>query len=294
MLSAAFVFQAGILSACSETASTPLPPDGGSNGPAPDAGSNDPSPDAGGNGPPTGMVTIPAGSFAMGSPAGESGRDEDEGPKLDLTLSAFAMDVTPVTTEAFEARMSDVTAQDPLAKWWTESTTPAEWLGECNIESSRRDHPVNCVNWYAAQAYCRLDGGDLPTEAEWEYAARAGSDSAFWWGSAFAPDRVVSSVACGARGCGDATSAVVQSGQRCNPWGLCDIIGNVWQWTKTDYQEQLGAYVNVASAEAAPKNPVHRGGSWLDNVSSLFRSAHRGLAFPKNGLTGVGFRCVRR
>jgi formylglycine-generating enzyme required for sulfatase activity len=152
---------------------------------------------------------------------------------------------------------------------------------------------MNCVTWAVARAYCRDRGGDLPTEAEWEYAARAGTTTSYPWGPSFDPTRAIQSVECGARGCRGATSPVVQEGPRCNAWGVCDVVGNVWQWTLTDYREELGAYVSEVPS-ATPSNPVHRGGAWLDNVASLFRSAHRGLNYPDHGLTGVGFRCVVR
>ncbi|RKH49769.1 formylglycine-generating enzyme family protein [Corallococcus llansteffanensis] len=251
------------------------------------------APTPGHEGPSRGTVWLPAGRFEMGSPAGESGRDVDEGPRTELAFERFEMDVTPVTTQAFAARQEQVRARDPQARWWTDAQTPGMWLGRCNLSSPRVDHPVNCVDWRAARAYCELVGGALPTEAEWEYAARASTTTAYWWGASFDAEHVVGSVACATRGCGGGTAPVVQAGARCNAWGLCDMAGNVWQWTATAYQEHLGAEGAAAPSEV-PAKPVHRGGSWLNHVPSLFRSAHRGLSYPQNGLTGVGFRCVRR
>ncbi|RKG77361.1 hypothetical protein D7V88_31075 [Corallococcus terminator] len=244
--------------------------------------------------PASGRVWLPAGRFEMGSPAGEAGRDVDEGPRTEWAFERFEMDVTPVTTRAFAALQEQVRAKDPQARWWTDAQTPGTWQGRCNLESPRADHPVNCVDWQAARAYCELVGGALPTEAEWEYAARASTTTAWWWGASFDAEHVVSSVACATRGCAGSTAPVVQAGARCNAWGLCDMVGNVWQWTATAYQEQLGAEEGTVAPSDVPEKPVHRGGSWLNHVPSLFRSAHRGLAYPKNGLTGVGFRCVRR
>ncbi len=238
-------------------------------------------------------VQVPAGRFVIGSPEGEPGRDADEGPELEVSVPALRMDRSPVTAREFEARLAEVSAKDPQAQWWTEAATPPEWTGKCNLGSARGDHPMNCLNVRAARAYCRLLGKDLPTEAEWEYAARAGARTPFWWGAAFDGARAVSSVACGARGCAGSTSPVATAGPRCNAFGLCDMVGNVWQWTVTAFEERLGAYVSVIP-EDAPANAVHRGGGWVNHIDSLFRSAHRGLNKPKHGLTGVGFRCVRR
>ncbi|WP_404370110.1 formylglycine-generating enzyme family protein [Corallococcus coralloides] len=243
--------------------------------------------------PPPESVWLPAGRFEMGSPAGEPDRDVDEGPRTEVAFERFRMDVTPVTARAFAARREQVRAKDPQARWWTDAETPNGWLGRCNLDSERREHPVNCVDWRAARAYCELVGGALPTEAEWEYAVRASTTSTFWWGASFDAQHVVGSVSCGARGCLGGTAPVVQSGPRCNGWGLCDMAGNVWQWTATGYQERLGEDA-PPDASGVPEKPVHRGGAWLNHIPSLFRSAHRGLAYPKNGLTGVGFRCVHR
>lgn len=229
----------------------------------------------------------------MGSAPGEAERDDDEGPTQELDVPAFALDVTPVTTRAFEARVTEVLRAEPAARVWRDAETPAGWWGRCNLGSPRGDHPVNCVEHGAARAYCRLLGGDLPTEAQWERAARAGAHHTYVGGDAWEDDRVVSSVACGARGCRGSTAPVVLSGPRCNAWGLCDMTGNVWQWTATGYAEALGPYAAVAGGPGTPTpRPVHRGGSWLNHVRGLFRVAHRGLHQPEHGLTGVGLRCA--
>lgn len=243
--------------------------------------------------PEVGRVAAPAGIFMMGSPAGERDRDPDEGPRIEVRVEGFEIDRTPVTVRAFEMRMGELHLDGSQAHWWLENETPSSWLGKCNLGSGRKEHPVNCITWTAARAYCQLAGDDLPTEAEWEYAARAGSKTAYPWGSTFKPAHVVSSVQCAMRGCRGSTAPVTTTGPRCNAWGVCDAIGNVWEWTLTDYAEQLGPYVSTTAA-ALPARPVHRGGAWLNEVSMLFRSAHRGLNYPAHGLTGVGFRCVRR
>lgn len=233
----------------------------------------------------------------MGSPETEPFRDGDEGPPLTLTLGSFLMDVTPVTVAQFSLAVSVIEARTPDDRWHTEAQTPENWLAKCNLGSSRTTHPMNCISWLAARTYCQLLQGDLPTEAQWEYAARATTTGAFWWGESFDSVHAVSSVACNARGCRGATEAVALNGPRCNTWGLCDIVGNVWQWTLTDYREQLQDDValppDVLQGVAAhPVHPVHRGGAWLDDRPGLFRSAHRGLNYVNHGRTGVGFRCV--
>jgi formylglycine-generating enzyme required for sulfatase activity len=239
------------------------------------------------------MVTVAGGRFSMGSPKGEVGHDEDEGPSLDLTMPSFRIDRTPVTAASFTKVMAEIEALDPLAKWTVESETPHTWPGKCNLGSSRTEHPANCVTWRAARAYCHLRGADLPTEAEWEYATRASSTTAYWWGAAYEGGHSVDSVQCNKRACRKSTEPVVITGPRCNALGICDLTGNIWQWTQTEYHERLDASVQTVSTKIIAK-PVHRGGAWLDNVQTLLRSAQRGLNYPEHGLTGVGFRCVMR
>jgi formylglycine-generating enzyme required for sulfatase activity len=246
---------------------------------------------AGGEAPLT--VEVPAGSFVMGSPAAEPGRDPDEGPQQTLAMAAFAVDVTPVTAGAFMARTAEVAALDPQARWYTPADQPGSWTGQCNLGTDRLDHPANCVDWRAARAYCRVRSMDLPTEAEREYAMRAGSVDAYSWGATFDAAHVVSSVPCGTRGCAGGTQPAVTSGPRCNAWGACDTCGNVWEWTLTEYQQELGPYVTLV-LDTVPNAPVMRGGAWVNEQASLFRSAHRGLAQFASGLTEIGFRCVAR
>lgn len=235
-------------------------------------------------------VAVPAGTFIMGSPADEADRDKDEGPQQTLSISAFEMDKNPVTVAEFVQLASRLEAAD-AAPWSVASDTPASWQGRCTIGGDVPDAPATCVPWATARAYCQERGGGLPTEAQWEYAARAGAVTAYPGGSDYAAEHAVSSVDCGRRGCLGAAAPVVDSGPRCNSWGLCDLSGNVWEWTSTDYRESLGDDLDTPVV-GEPKRPVHRGGAWLDNEPFLFRFALRGLNYPGHGLTGVGFRCA--
>lgn len=240
-------------------------------------------------------IALAAQSFQMGSDDDEPLRDADEGPRQPIAVGAFAIDRTPVTVRAFGERLAEVRAAVPGATILSDAETPDGWLGRCNLGSAREDHPMNCVPFEAARAYCRLLGGDLPTEAERELATRAGAGTAYAWGDTFDAAHAVSSVGCGIRGCRGGTASVVSDGPRCNALGICDLSGNVWEWTLTDYAPELGPYTAVTPAlDVVPSAPVHRGGSWLDEDPRRFRSAFRGLAYPENGLTGVGFRCVVR
>ncbi|MBN8610722.1 MAG: formylglycine-generating enzyme family protein [Deltaproteobacteria bacterium] len=240
-----------------------------------------------------GLVEVAAQTVVIGSPEGEVGRDEDEGPLTEVVLSRFFVDRTPVTVAQLEARWSEVIASEPNVRVVREDETPAEWVGRCNVGSARRDHPATCVSIEAARAFCSLRGMDLPTEAEREAFARGGERAPHWWGETFDETHVVSSIACGARGCRGSTEAVVTSGPRCNALGVCDVAGNVWEWTLTEYVPAHGLGSNVVP-ETLSSQTVIRGASWLDHEPRLFRSAMRGLAYPDHGLTHIGFRCVRR
>jgi len=228
--------------------------------------------------PRSGAVAIPAGSFTMGSPRSESGRMSDEGPQIELKIAAFELDVVPVTVARFEA-------QAGVAGTWGEA------VGACNLGTDRAGHPANCVSWRTARSFCELQGGRLPTEAEWEYAARAGTETAWWWGPAFEEARAVSSVGCGEWGCAGGTGEVAEVGDRCNAWGVCDVTGNVLQWTSTAYQEELGEYVHEP-LEPGAGDPVLRGGAWSFDDTDFLRIATRFIEHAPLGDEEFGFRCA--
>ncbi len=239
------------------------------------------------------LVEVPAQTVVIGSPEAEVGRDADEGPLTEVVLERFFVDRTPVTVAMIEARLAEVLAADPGARVVSESETPAEWTGRCTVGSGRGDLPATCVSPAAARAFCRLRGMDLPTEAEREAFARGGTRTPYFWGDAYDEAHTIASVSCGERGCRGAPAGIVTSGPRCNALGVCDVAGNVWEWTLTEYAPTHGPSSSVVP-EMLPEQVVIRGASWLDTEPRLFRAAMRGLAYPDHGLTHIGFRCVRR
>jgi formylglycine-generating enzyme required for sulfatase activity len=208
------------------------------------------------------MVGVPAGCFMMGSPKGEG--EILERPQHRVCLDAFRMDKTEVTQEAYKKAIGK---------------NPSHFKGCPNC-------PVESVTWKEAQAYCRKQGGRLPTEAEWEYAARAGSTSEYYWG-----DRVDDRYAWHSGMAGFKTSPV---GEKLpNAWRLHDMAGNVSEWTG----DWVGPTYYQDSPERNPQGPSSgqlralRGGSTFDGPEFL-RVASRYPGVPDIRLYTFGFRCV--
>lgn len=267
------------------------------------------------------MVLIPAGEFWMGSPDGEG--DKDEHPRHRVALSAFYLDKYEVTNRRFEqfvreTRHSTTAEQEDKAwaltatgKW--EEVRGAHWRkpegGEAVVDSNREEHPVVSVSWVDAQAYCRWAGKRLPTEAEFEYATRAGTETMYWWGNYEHPgSRRVANIGDEAlkrqysgwfflimHGYYDGYVRTAPVGSfEANPFGLHDMTGNVWEWTADWYDKQY--YKN--SPRKIPRGPsngdfrVLRGGSWVYAPVGM-RSADRGKETPSHRKADIGFRCAQ-
>ncbi len=242
------------------------------------------------------MVRIPAGSFQMGS---RNGRD-DERPIHTVWVDSFLMDRHEVTQAEFE-KLGKL-ASEPFAN-------PSHFKGP--------DLPVEQVNWPLAARFCNVrsrveglkpcynedngecdftaDGYRLPTEAEWEYACRAGTDGDYSYGG---DPRKLGDVAWFADNAGKKTHPVGQ--KKPNPWGLYDMHGNVAEWCQDVYDKSY----YQASPERNPHGPadgelyVLRGGSWKSNADAL-RSAYRlgqtsGFSDACLARDAIGFRCVRK
>jgi len=213
------------------------------------------------------MARIPAGRFSMGS----TGRD-DEKPVHQVALASFEMDVTEVTTAQYEACVRAGTCQA--------AGTQGEY---CNAgKSDRQGHPINCVSWDDATAFCSWAGRRLPTEEEWEYAARGTDSRTYPWGSGTPGSQL-----CWNREIsGQGTCAVGSFASGKSPFGVQDMAGNVWEWTSTAYCP----YSGKNCAEAAR---VDRGGGWLDGSPSLVRASDRHRFARANRSNNLGFRCAR-
>ena len=247
---------------------------------------------------------IPAGEFIMGSPDGEKGRDSDEGPQHRVRITKpFYMGICEVTVGQFRQFVGDSGYQtdaerngkggkgyqDGVLRQKPEYT----WRNPGFPQSN--ECPVVLVSWNDALAYCKWlsdkEGKSyrLPTEAEWEYACRAGTSTQFYWGSS----DVESGMAKYCRYDSRSTDAVVQ--KQPNAWFLYDMSGNVWEWCGDGYGEK---YDNTRSLIDDPVGPpaglqVFRGGSW-GNVAWHCRSASLCSRSVRARRGALGFRVVQR
>jgi len=238
-------------------------------------------------------VRIPGGTFQMGSTDG----DDDETPVHSVTVATFEMSKTEVTNGQYQRC---VQAGACSAAHWDDGTCRM-WNGSSFVQGSLPQsfrgsgQPVVCVDWAQATAYARWVGGRLPTEAEWEYAARSGGrNQTYPWGNqtATCSYAVMSD---GGSGCGRGVTWPVCSKTAGNTsQGLCDMAGNVWEWVSDWYGS--GYYANGPKSNptgpVGGSNRVKRGGSFVYYVGDL-RASFRLHGDPSGDYVYLGFRCAR-
>jgi formylglycine-generating enzyme len=264
------------------------------------------------------MLLIPEGEFWMGSPDGEGNKNEH--PWHTVALSAFYLDTYEVTNRLFQQFVQQTnhrTTSEQEGKSWVltaagepEEVRGAHWRnpegGETVLDSHREEHPVVSVSWEDAHAYCRWAGKRLPTEAEFEYATRAGTETKYWWGNGNPSSRQVANLGDESikrqysnwtfmTGYDDGYVRTAPVGSfEANPFGLHDMTGNVWEWTTDRYDEQYYG----ASPRKNPRGPsdgdfrVLRGGSWFSAPAHV-RSAARFWSIPTYRYSPLGFRCAQ-
>ncbi len=265
------------------------------------------------------MVVIPAGRFTMGSPANEIGRMGDEGPQHGVSIAQpLAVGKFEVTRGQF-ARFVEATGYNPRGcniydhdkKAWRLVPEDNSWRNP-GFEQ-KDDHPVACVSWNDAKEYVKWLSGKtgktyrLLSEAEWEYAARGGTDTARYWGNdakeacryANVGDQTVEARYPGwkwvSHDCNDGVANTASVGRyQPNRFGLYDMIGNVWEWTEDCWNENYNGAPGDGSAwtTGSCEKRVLRGGSW-NFEPDIARSAKRygGVTAGRYGITG--FRLAR-
>ena len=235
------------------------------------------------------MVVVPAGELLMGSPRSEPERSPDEGPQRVIVFAKpFAVGRFAVTFEEWDACVAD---------------------GGCDAYApsdegfGRGRRPAINVSWYDAKSYVAWLSGKtgrdyrLLSEAEWEYAARAGTDTPFWWGASLSSAR--------ANYNGNVVSALSEKGEyrartmpvdafAPNPFGLYQVHGNVYDWVEDCFNETYEGAPSDGSAWLTGdcQRRAHRGGSWFSNPWAL-RSAARNRNFALTRFNFIGFRVAR-
>lgn len=226
------------------------------------------------------MVMIPGGTFRMGSARGD---DQSERPVTRVTLRSFWMDRTEVTVLSYAACVEAGRCERVLN------------LGDsCNWRMRDRDsHPMNCVSWNEARRYCSWIGKRLPTEAEWEYAARGRDGREYPWGNEAPNDTLLRwSGGCGRTLCVDRTSPVGSHPSGRSAFGLDDMSGNVYEWVNDWDGAYPGGRVTNPLGVRGTEERVYRGGSWGDVANQSVRAASRGASSPGSSSAGSGFRCA--
>jgi formylglycine-generating enzyme required for sulfatase activity len=233
------------------------------------------------------MVYVPAGAFVMGSAKGE----RDERPVHTLTLNGFWIDKYAVTNAQFVTFVNETGNQETGGVHWLEVAD-----GDCQIKrnddgfrSNREcaDHPVVGVSWYGASAYADWVGGRLPTEAEWEKAARGTEGLRYPWGDT-SPTADVCNYGYNA---GHITPVGTYSPQGDSPYGCADMAGNVCEWTQSLCEDYPYDSLDGREVEDLIGLRVVRGGTFYDNARDI-RCARRSSRSPQ-GYKGVnGFRVV--
>ena len=263
---------------------------------------------------PAGMIKIPGGKFFMGSD--DPGDLPFERPAHNVTLAPFCIDEFEVTTAKYFAcsqsggcrRAGDTNEWEGITEKERKAFDPL-----CNIrqaQGARADHPINCVTWQMASEFCSAEGGRLPTEAEWEFAARGPDGRKYPWGDdpptsqhlnacgkecvAWGKKNRIDEIAMYDGDDGFANTAPVgkfPAGK--SRYGVQDVVGNVWEWVGDWYAPY------TADAQTDPKGPetgterVIRGGAWNGGYPAWVRPTFRYKDTPTKKSYGIGFRCAK-
>ncbi len=220
------------------------------------------------------MVYIPAGTFTMGDTHGDGLSNEK--PAHQVTLDALWIDRTEVTNTQF-ARFVQGSSYRPQGDWQKYGT-------------GNNQHPVVEVTWHDAVAYCRWADKRLPTEAEWEYAARGTDGRKYPWGDTWEGSRARFS---GNRG-RETTAPMGSYPTGASPFGVLDLAGNVWEWVSSVYKPYPYVATDGREDPTALGWRVMRGGSWTNMPRALHSTTRvRGVPVPYGGNDNRGFRCAQ-
>jgi eukaryotic-like serine/threonine-protein kinase len=257
------------------------------------------------------MIQIPGGSFFMGSDDGLA----VEKPSHQVAVAPFCIDEFEVTVDKYKAcsdagRCKRAATSNEWARITDKERKAFDPLCNARETSARATHPINCVDWEMADKFCREQGGRLPTEAEWEFAARGPDGRKYPWGD---EDPAAGHLnACG-KECvawglrngieeramydvddGFANTAPVGSFPRgASRYGVQDVVGNVWEWVADWYGEYDKSEQKDPKGPASGEERVIRGGGWNGSFASWVRPTFRYKDAAGKRSYGIGFRCAK-
>ena len=243
------------------------------------------------------VIYIPAGSFLFGTDKkdllGEAlslGLPKpwyiDEGPEQDIFLKAFYIDRYEVTNRRYKAYIDDLNAIPP--KHWEKSEFP----------DGQEEFPVVNVTWYDASNFCQWAGKKLPSEKQWEKAARGETGNKYPWGRDFHPDYANLSTKPGSQ---NSIASVGSYPRSTTPLGIHDLVGNVWEWVADDYSpykgsnyqsKYFGGQLKVLRGQSAKDIGHFQGKAYLSALKMFSRSGYREFSDPDQPEIDVGFRCA--
>jgi formylglycine-generating enzyme required for sulfatase activity len=236
------------------------------------------------------MITIPTGVFSMGRNDGP----DDERPAHAVTLAAFAIDRLPVTNAQFaaflNARGHSTATGERLYDYDDSDARIHQVAGKYVADGGYENHPVVEPSWLGAREYCAWRGKRLPSEAEWEKAARGSDGRRYPWGNA-APDRTRAQF--GARF--NETAQVENFAAGASPYGVLGMVGNAWEWVSSAYRPY--PYRADDGREDLTPGPIRstRGGGH-DSPAEEITTTQRGRNLSRNPRAGhhnIGFRCAK-
>lgn len=243
------------------------------------------------------MALVPAGEFIMGS---DDGKD-DEKPAHTVYLDAYYIDKYEVTNAAYKVCVDAGVCQPPKLTIHSGASDNSVYYGNSKFDN----YPVIFMDWFSANAYCEWREASLPTEAQWEKAARGTDERLYPWGDEISCDKANYSVTY-RYGCSRDTSEVGSYPRGVSPYGVYDLVGNVSEWVADWYS---ATYYQI-SPQSNPQGPdsgqyrVLRGGWWFDYYHEHFISTSRNKAEPNysgeyfsrivgSGYEAIGFRCAK-
>jgi formylglycine-generating enzyme required for sulfatase activity len=249
-----------------------------------------------GTGTPGEMVDIPAGEFQMGcNPAVETECYINERPYHAVTLSAYKIGKYEVTVGEYQKCITNGACNNN-GEYYHYNTKSAD--SYCNLGATGKDdHPMQCVTWYGAKAYCEWVGQRLPTEAEWEKAARGTDGRKYPWGNeptVSCDHAVMEDSDAGGAGCGAGNTMPVGSKPNgASPYGAYDMLGNVWEWVNDWYGETYyeTSPTNNPTGPDSGDYRVLRGGAWY-SVKIIDLRASARSAYSPDYAHSYGFRCA--